>query len=236
MRFLHIVSKMVTISIVFLSLFSIFSLAHLIGELIIEKNEKKFLILRYITKPFLMPLLLSYYISALEYVNWFLIFALIFGFIGDIFLMLPDPEKTKKWLRIGLISFLIGHLVYIAAFIYEAGNFSHFVWWSIFLAIPFIIAALVIHPKLTKYTGKMTIAVTIYIIVIALMGISTTFLIGYADVVAFLLIYFGACLFTISDTMNGYAKFVNKFKFERIITMFTYIIGQLMIVLGILYL
>ncbi len=227
---------MEAVSIILFVLLIFFSLIHLLGEFLVDNGKEKFIIVRYLTKPFLMPLLLLFYVIGNVNINWLISSAIIGGFVGDIFLMLPDPEKTRKWLRIGLVSFLIGHLLYIAAFIYIAGNFVHFVWWSVLLAIPFVIAAVLIHPRMTKHTGKMTTAVTIYIIVIGLMGISTTFLFGYGTIEGILLLYLGAWLFAVSDAMNGYVKFVSAFKYERVITMFTYIVGQLMIVLGVIFL
>ncbi|MHA1551016.1 MAG: lysoplasmalogenase [Candidatus Heimdallarchaeaceae archaeon] len=227
---------METVSIILFVLLIFFSLIHLLGEFLVDNGKEKFIIVRYLTKPFLMPLLLLFYVIGNVNINWLISSAIISGFVGDIFLMLPDPEKTRKWLRIGLVSFLIGHLLYIAAFIYIAGNFVHFVWWSVLLAIPFVIAAVLIQPRMTQHTGKMTTAVTIYIIVIGLMGISTTFLFGYGTFVGILLLYLGAWFFAVSDTLNGYVKFVKVFKYERVITMFTYILGQLLIVLGVLFL
>jgi len=227
---------METVSIILFVLLVFVTLVHLIGEFLVDIGKGNFIVLRYITKPFLMPLLLLFYVIGNVNVNWLICSAIIGGFLGDIFLMIPDPKKTRRWLRIGLVAFLIGHILYIAAFIVVAGKFIHYQWWSIFLAIPFVIAAIIIHPRLTKHTGKMTAAVTLYIVVIGLMGISTTFLVGYGTIVGILLLYLGAWLFAVSDTMNGYAKFVFAFKYERVITMFTYITGQLMIVFGILFL
>ncbi len=227
---------METVSIILLMLLIFFSLLHLLGEFLVDIGKEKFIVVRYLTKPFLMPLLLLFYVIGNVNINWLISSAIIGGFVGDIFLMLPDPEKTRKWLRVGLVSFLLGHLLYISAFIYIAGNFVHFVWWSVLLAIPFVIAMVIIHPRLTKHTGKMTTAVTIYTIVIGLMGISTTLLFGYGTLEGIILLYVGAWLFIISDILNGYAKFVTVFKYERVITMFTYIAGQLMIVLGVIFL
>ena len=222
-------------SLVFLISFAVISSIHLLGEFIIDSGKSKFIILRYLTKPLIVPFLILFLISyswIVDLLNVFFILALIFGFFGDIFLMIPDPDKKRLWLKVGLASFLIGHVFYIVAFVINAS----WAWWSIFTAFPFVISAAVIHPYLTKHTGDMTSAVTAYIIVITLMGICSTFLFiegGWTDIqLGALIVYFGSWLFTISDTINGIGKFVKEFKFERVITMFTYISGQLLIVLG----
>ena len=208
---------------------------HLLGEYFSERGKERSILIRYITKPLLIPILIVFYVIANPSINWWIVVALIGGFLGDVFLMIPDSEKKKFWLKIGLISFLLGHIFYIVAFILTAQNFNHYQWWSVFLAIPFVIGALIAHPRMTKHTGDMTIAVTAYIIVIALMGISTTFLLGFGTVIGFVLLYIGAWAFAISDILNGIGKFINDFKYERVITMFTYVLGQLLLVLGMVY-
>ncbi len=224
-------------NIEFISIFGAIVLFHLLGEFLSEKYDLKYLWIRYITKPLIIPFLILFYISSNELtVNWWVVTALLWGFLGDVFLMIPDPEKKDLWLRAGLISFLFGHVLYIIAFIIMAQDFSHFQWWSIFLAVPFVICAAIVQPKLTKHTGDMTIAVTVYIFVITFMGISTTFLLNLGTVTGFILLYIGAWVFLISDILNGIGRFVVQFKYERIITMFTYVVGQLLIVLGLTFL
>ena len=67
------------------------------------------------------------------------------------------------------------------------------------------------------------------------MGISTTFILGSVELFGFLLVYFGALSFGISDAMNGYVRFVTSFNLERVYTMITYVVGQFAIVLGVLF-
>ena len=222
--------------IILLSIFGIITLLHLLGEFLSERIADKYIWIRYVTKPFLIPTLLAFYVVSNDSINWWIVVALLGGFLGDVFLMLPDPEKKRLWLRMGLLSFLLGHIFYIIGFIITAQNFSHYQWWSLFLAVPFIIGAIIVQPRLTKHTGSMTIAVTAYIIVIALMGVSTTFLLDFGTVYGFILLYVGAWMFVISDILNGIGKFVVQFRYERVATMFTYLLGQLLIVLGIIYL
>ncbi|MCE7742127.1 MAG: lysoplasmalogenase [Candidatus Heimdallarchaeota archaeon] len=222
--------------IVLLSIFCSIVFLHLLGEFLYDRGFENVKIIRYLTKPFLIPLLLSFYILTTTLLNWWIVIALVGGFLGDVFLMVPDPKEKKLWLRFGLISFLLGHIFYVVAFILIANDFSHYQWWSVFLIIPFVIGAIIVHPRLTKHTGDMTMAVTAYIIIIALMGISTTFLLGFGTTTGFVLLYVGSWFFVISDIINGIGKFVIQFKYERVITMFTYILGQLLLVLGIIHL
>jgi hypothetical protein len=91
-------------------LFCMFGAAHVLGEILLIKKIKGAMAIRYITKPFIMPLLAVYYVLAARQVNWWLFAGIIGGFGGDFFLMIPDPGKTRKWFRLGLISFLSGHI------------------------------------------------------------------------------------------------------------------------------
>ena len=162
---------------IILGFFLFLTFVHLIGEFLIEKKKLTKRTIRYLTKPLLIPLLLVFYVVQNPNISWWLVAALIGGFLGDVFLMIPDPNKTQKWFRFGLISFLFGHIFYIVTYSIYAYNYPLFKWWVVFLILPFIVAALFLYPVLTKNTGKMTIPVTVYLIVICFMGISTSFLI-----------------------------------------------------------
>ena len=61
-----------------------------------------------------MPLLLIYYILSVAEVNKLIVIALVFGFMGDVFLMLP---KGKNNFILGLGSFLIGNVCYVFLFL-----------------------------------------------------------------------------------------------------------------------
>ena len=209
---------------------------HLIGELLIIKNKenKNLMLIRYLSKPLLMPLLACFYFFDNLSLDWLVILGIAGGFIGDVCLMIPDPNGTKRFFRIGLISFLLGHLFYIIALILMI-DFSRFQWWSIFLTIPYIAIGAVVYPRLIKHTGKMKIPVTFYLIVIILMGISTPLLWGSSEPIGVILLMMGALVFIVSDTINAFNKFAKEIPYERLYTMSTYLLGQFLLVLGFLY-
>lgn len=225
-----------TISTYFIIGFFALFVIHLFGEFLIIQNKenKNRMLIRYISKPLLMPLLACYYMFNNPSLNLWVIFGIAGGFIGDICLMMPDPKGTKRFFKIGLISFLLGHLFYIIALILII-DFSRFKWWSILLSIPYIIIGVYVYPRLIKYTGKMKIPVTIYLIVIILMGISTPLLWGNNEPIAVILLMVGALVFIISDTINAFNKFAKEIPYERLYTMTTYLLGQFLLVLGFLY-
>jgi len=216
--------------IIFLILFIITSVVHLIGEF------KGNLTIRYLSKPLIMPFLGLYYIIGNPAVNFWIIAGLTGGFLGDVFLMIPDPKNTQKFFTLGLISFLLGHLFYIIAFILLAGNFSQFPFWGLILVLPFILYGIIAYSKLMPYIDQnaqeMKLPVTIYLIVIMTMGLSTVFPLGNISVTSFILSMTGAYSFIISDTILAFNKFGPKIKNDRIYTMTTYIAGQFLIVIG----
>lgn len=226
------------IGILFLVLFLLDAVLHLVGEWMILHDSPIGMRMRYFTKPFLMPLLGCYYIFTQlpDLVNIWIILGILGGLGGDVGLMLPDPRGKKTGFKLGLISFLLGHVFYIIAFIQAAGNFQGYLWWTSFFTIPYIVHGIIVYPKLTKHTGPLTIPVTIYIFVIVIMGISTGLLWGIKNPTGILIAMIGAWFFIISDTINAYNKFVHEIHNERLFTMSTYLLGQFLLILGYLLL
>ncbi|MCG3220125.1 MAG: lysoplasmalogenase [Candidatus Heimdallarchaeota archaeon] len=227
---------------IMICLFFIVAIIHILGEYLLERKTISSFKIRYATKPLLMPILVILYLVYNPNISWWIVLALIGGFLGDVFLMLPDSDKTKKWLKVGLISFLFGHIFYIVAFSIYVYKFPFFKWWILFLIIPFVVAAVILMPIITKSAGKMAVPVVVYIIIICFMSVNTAFLIipvenypiGWEALYmgGIITIYIGAWFFGISDTLNGYGKFVKQFKNERVYTMSTYILGQFLLVFG----
>lgn len=60
---------MVGLELVFLILYIVFVVIHLVGEVLIHLEKKAGTIIRYVTKPFLMPLLVTYYSLAIYYTS-----------------------------------------------------------------------------------------------------------------------------------------------------------------------
>ena len=113
-------------------------------------------------------------------------------------------------------------------------DFSNYQWWSITLTIPYIAIGVIVYPRLIKHTGKMKIPVTVYLIVIILMGVSTSFLWGSSETIGIILLMIGALVFIISDTINAFNKFAKEIPYERLYTMTTYLLGQFLLIFGFL--
>ncbi|MGL5646421.1 MAG: lysoplasmalogenase [Clostridium sp.] len=209
-------------STIFFSLFFIVSLLHLFFCYV--ENDR----FRCITKVFLMPLLLIFISSISKTPNPYIYLALIFGFIGDIFLIF---DKNKTLFLFGLIAFLIGHLFYILKF-YTLINVSPFKLAYLPILIFIIIFAFLMFNCLKPNLDNLKIPVVIYIFFICLM-------LGLAILNNFnsrhylsLIALVGALLFTISDSLLSISLFKKAFKHYNFYIMLTYILGQLLLSFG----
>lgn len=207
-------SILLFISFIILSCFHIFS---------IVKSNKLY---RNITKPLLMPMLIIFYLFSTCSPNWLIVCALIFGFLGDIFLM-----GNGNLFMAGLVSFLIGHAFYIIAFL-QAISLSKMSFIFYLLLIPYLIYGMLIFKKLFPHLKSMRIPALLYITVILAMSFVSLLSILSTNDLKFLLPFLGSILFICSDTMLSFNKFKEKVHKREVYVMLTYISAQLLIVLG----
>jgi len=188
---------------------------------------------RYYTKPFLMPLLLIYYILSAAEVNKLIVMALVFGFMGDVFLMWP---KTKNNFMLGLGAFLIGHVCYVLLFLQGISFARDVPVWFYLIIIVYATFACAVLKKLIKHLGNMKIPTYIYMAAILLMSLASLariWVIGMS--ISFFLPFIGSLLFLCSDCMLGFYTFKGEFKNGNICIMITYVLAQALIVGGYLY-
>ena len=202
----------------------------LIGALNILSAVIEQPLLRTLTKPLLMPMLLLYVFSQTHIlIRNKLIFILIFAWLGDMFLLIPG--NSPLYFQLGLGSFLIMQIAYIRLFSSQssAGYFNVDQWFSLpiipvliyvvgFLAflIPLISAALYVPVGLYA----LALGAMLYAAYLRKMDSS------------YYLIFIGAILFVISDSLLALAKFYFSFSGNSIYVMFTYIMAQLLLILG----
>lgn len=215
-----------TASVIFLILFAIMSAAHLAAEAADSLRG------RIITKPFLMPLLAFYYAAAAAELNVVLVAAIACGWMGDVFLMIPDPQKTRRFFKPGLAAFLIGHILYIAVFAAYLPNAARVPAWGWAAFAVYAAAGILGYRLIAPYAGKMLPAIIAYVIIITLMGASTVLPLGSVGTAGAVMAMTGALIFMASDTINAYNKFAREIPNERLYTMGTYLAGQFLLVQG----
>ena len=95
-----------------------------------------------------------------------------------------------------------------------------------------LIYCIIVFLKLKPHMGKLTPAITAYIIVIATMGISAVLCLPGQVRIPAVIVITGAVIFMFSDTVNAWNKFAKGIPNERVITMTTYLVGQGLLVAG----
>ncbi|AIG30437.1 hypothetical protein IA01_08165 [Flavobacterium psychrophilum] len=185
-------------------------------------------------KPFLLPFLIlaTYKSDAFETKKW-LLYALTFSWIGDIILLFAS--KNELYFILGLVSFLIAHILFIVLFIKQKseGNYTKkcLFWLGFVVVLVYIISILsLLFTKL----GNLKIPVFVYAFTISIMLI--TAIKGYFtwQKPMNILILIGALFFIVSDSFLSINKFYNPILSAQFIIMFTYLVAQYCITAGVL--
>lgn len=206
----------------------------LLNWMAVEKKQKG---LEYIFKPATMAILILWLVlnGGLESgIVWFTLGA-VFSLAGDVFLMLKS-----SFFIFGLLAFLIGHILYIIGFNAIPADLGGS--GLIFLLVMAVILGVVIWKIYTRLArglsakkhNTLKLPVLIYAVVITLMVLSALMCIyrpGWESTPTLWAIA-GALLFYISDTILSMDRFVDPIPHARLLTMITYHLGQLGILVG----
>jgi uncharacterized membrane protein YhhN len=220
---------------IILLLFLVLALLNLWAEYSFSRN------LIFATKPLLVTSLgLWFFIETKNNNTLFrslILLALLFSVGGDTLLMFVegDPEKQHFFL-FGLASFLVAHIFYLSAFVKypsdKLGLINRKKWWISIFAVYIAYFNWFLLPDVPK---EMQIPVLVYSLAIMTMLLACLNLNGKIPSKIFLVLFSGAMLFMISDTIIA----LNKFKsdeftipFARIWIMSFYLLGQFLLVKG----
>ena len=151
-----------------------------------------------------------------------ILIGLFFCLGGDVLLMLPP-----RYFIIGLVSFLIGHLLYIAAFVSEAG-FTLSVW-----GLPLLLFGGVIYRLLHPHLGRLRGPVIAYILIILLMAWQAVGRWEISPSTSAALAASGALSFVISDSALALDRFRARYRHARLLVLSTYWLAQWLIALSI---
>lgn len=199
-----------------------------------------------VTKVLIIPLMIfSYFADAVLFLGYdfnTVFFAglpiyigLIFGWLGDIFLL------SKTGFVKGLLSFLLGHIAYIIHFARHNGIAENPACFLIL--IPYAVYFFIILKKLMPFVeGNMKVPVLCYMAVIITMGALSACLNSRIMDISFqgtsislplnLFAIIGSTLFIISDTILAFNTFMkNDNKLKSALVMITYMPAQFFIML-----
>jgi uncharacterized membrane protein YhhN len=147
---------------------------------------------------------------------------LLFSLAGDIFLMLP----TDKFIA-GLVSFLLAHLCYIAAFTFEGAYALNFLY-----AIPLLVYGAVMLRVLWPGLASMKAPVMIYMLVIIAMAWQALNRWAATGEQGSALAFAGAMLFVASDSLLAVNRFRKRIRGAQVYIMSTYFMAQWLIALS----
>ena len=196
----------------------------LVGLLYYEKKEER--------KPLLIVksiLSLLFVITALLQLHpvpayyYYLFVGLIFCLIGDVCLALPQ----KKAFMVGLVAFLVGHVLYIFSF---SSLTQIYYWISAWLFIIFCMSAL-IFLWLRPHLKSMLIPVLSYILVITVMasGAWAVFWKSSFQISGRTLILTGSLCFYFSDVFVARNKFIREEYTNQLLGLPLYYTGQFLL-------
>lgn len=177
-----------------------------------------------VSKPMILAGLIGFYIFEEKRQNHAFLTGLIFALLGDSFLLF----NSEDMFFVGLSAFLIMQICYTITF-----NQTRRIPRTKDYIIPAILIVIGLGTLAFLWSdlGEMRIAVTVYSAAIVTMSIFAFLrhpkLRGYSTV------FFGVCLFIISDALLAINKFGDGFQYADMYVMVTYMLAQFMIVTGV---
>ena len=220
-------SKLIQILLIF---FLIISIIHLYC------CYYKLIEIRKFTKLFLMPLLGSiyYFGTPNEQFSKNVLTGIFFGFLGDVLLLVDDP--FSPFIVPGIISFFIGHILYVISFLRETGYYNykkHFLVLLLFCGIFFYGATFAFKYLKDGFArGGVMIPGVSYLSLLALLNITSGFYsFTYFNIYS-LLTFIGSFIFFISDFILVRKMFYEDNEYYQISLMATYILAQSLICYG----
>lgn len=160
-----------------------------------------------------------------------ILIGLVLGMLGDIFLNmrnLYEGSKSSKVFAVGILAFLSGHFLYIAALI---GRQSAIILPALIMTL--VISVLAIPPLMKRICapskGLKIFGYVYLVIVIAMFSCAASLLIKDGFSPLSIVFTVGGALFMVSDFIMIYYSFGKKIKPLRAINLLSYYVGQLLI-------
>ena len=184
---------------------------------------------RVISKPLIVFSLLIYFISKTSGTNppikYLIIGALFFSLAGDVLLLFEVNDPL--FFVTGLIAFLIAHIFYIVAFNKIRSKAG--IRFKLLVVLPVIVYYLTLIAILFNHLNEMMIPVIVYGFTISLMLAMAIHLIFINNKQVGALLFTGALLFILSDSILAFNKFYTQWVSATVMIMISYGLAQLFI-------
>jgi len=185
-----------------------------------------------VTKPVLMPVLAIYYVLNCPDVKLVLVFALLFAFLGDVFLIWP---QKKLFFICGLAFFMIMQVLYVIFIVKNQVNDVGYTVPALAASLVFLVFGAMIYLKLYRFLNEMKIPVLVYVMVLLTVSF-LCFVNMIANFNRFSVVEFlGAVFFVVSDTILAFDSFRRPVRYANLWIMATYINAQLFLFAGFMY-
>src|SRR5687768_2150230 len=208
-----------------------------VGEIISTLSDLAWL--ETICKPALMITLGLYYWSSQkksqEPVVLSVVMAIIFSCVGDVLLMFQ--QSNPNYFMFGLAAFLFAHIFYIFSYQQHRGDESGNELQGlqkIRFALPIVLAGMGLVTILYNRLGDLKIPVLLYAGVLTYMVLVALFRFGRTNAGSFAMVFGGAILFMMSDSLIAINKFLEPLSQASFWVMITYISAQFLIVRGLI--
>ena len=186
--------------------------------------------LKWLTKPFAVPLLCVTYLLASRDPNPWIVGGLLCGAAGDV-LLIPNG---KAFFLSGLAAFLLGHLAYLAAFLQPVLREGLASPLLLLAAAPLAVLGVVLYRALRPGLGRMKLPVGIYMGVILCMALASVLRAGLGPALPFWLPLLGAVAFLVSDAILACREFGRPIPHGSFAVALTYLAAQALIAAGFL--
>ena len=183
-------------------------------------------ILRYIFKSLYMPSLIVLYLLAAPKPNVLIILAMVFGWIGDVFLL-----GRHHWNVLGgITSFGLGHICYIAGMLStRPGLHLTAIISVVWIALCLILVRHFLIPHAPK---RLMIPAICYATLLSGTSAVALYLSFVSFNAAYLLAAFGGLMFMLSDGLLAYNMFGKKTVLGNFFVMVTYVLAQTALAAG----
>ena len=192
-----------------------------------------------VCKPALMLMLGLYYWFTKKHkqepASGVVLLAILFSGAGDVLLMFQS--QASIYFMLGLGSFLVAHVCYIFAYRQHCNEDVSRALQGIQkfrYSFPILFAGVGLVSILYNHLGDLKIPVMVYAGVLSYMVLNALFRFGRTSAISFAMVFGGAILFMMSDTLLAINKFLEPIQHEGFWIMTTYISGQFLIVRGLL--
>lgn len=187
----------------------------------------------YVSKTLIMLSLIGYYLSVVVKRKGYMVRAMFFCWAGDVVLLKQDDAEI--YFMLGLFAFLLGHLLYIYAYRQlqweDAPPISR--KQKVLWVLPVYAVGATLLVTLYPGLGSLAVPVLIYSLVLVVMVQTAIHRYGRTNPDSYWLVFSGAALFMLSDSLLAINKFGNHFPAAGPLVMLTYILGQYLIVEGV---